>query len=312
MLRSSEFLCGTHDDELTEEAFQAALSPQSVKSSLRDGGDLDPGDDDIFENASQPEQWPRLQEIPTILVNGRRLSGSSNTGSHYVTAPDQVRCREGDGEVLEATTTSGRSERLSSEDQNTRTESSGTTAYVSTESPQGSGDTRRASSYRLSTNNVADEAEPATAQMYSSNASLHASNAHIPLTASRQSVRLSTNNVADEAEPATAQMYSSNASLRASTAHIPLTASRQSVRLSTNNVADEAEPATAQMYSSNASLHASDAHIPLTASRQSVRLSTNNVADEAEPATAQMYSSNASLHALTRTFLSLLLVRVCG
>ncbi|KAK6050838.1 hypothetical protein COOONC_11655 [Cooperia oncophora] len=149
MLRSSEFLCGTHDDELTEEAFQAALSPQSVKSSLRDGGDLDPGDDDIFENASQPEQWPRLQEIPRhyLVPIMERLSGSSNTGSHYVTAPDQVRCREGDGEVLEATTTSGRSERLSSEDQNTRTESSGTTAYVSTESPQGSGDTRRASSY---------------------------------------------------------------------------------------------------------------------------------------------------------------------
>ncbi|PIO73200.1 hypothetical protein TELCIR_04838 [Teladorsagia circumcincta] len=69
MLRSSEFLSGTQDDELAPEAFGATVSPQvvkwilsaikpaanfyfkSMKSNLGDGGDPDPAYNEIFEDA---------------------------------------------------------------------------------------------------------------------------------------------------------------------------------------------------------------------------------------------------------------------
>ncbi|PIO68506.1 hypothetical protein TELCIR_09700 [Teladorsagia circumcincta] len=71
MLRSSEFLSGTQDDELAPEAFGATFSPQvvkwtpsaikpaanfyfkSMKSNLGDGGDPDPAYNEIFEDAFQ-------------------------------------------------------------------------------------------------------------------------------------------------------------------------------------------------------------------------------------------------------------------
>nr|CDJ96757.1 flocculin [Haemonchus contortus] len=326
ILRSSDFLPSTCDDELPEEAFEAALSSQS-------------------------EEYRRMPDVPTILVNGKRLSGSSNVDSHYMTASEQIRSPEVGGEVLEAMISS-RSELLSNEDKNTHSEASGTTTFVTPLSTYGSqeafkqshnsnesfchqkmsdgvGNTYTPSREELqqlptlqltsSENNfnqdgqltempyersaeariprqffatsrqIIDDQSP-TVHTCSSQASIDRANCHHP-----QDMRKSKQNVADEIESPTAQKYSSEIMLHAAHNHHPFTASRQ--RLSMSNVADGDEPATAQLNSSEVSLHAGDSHPPLTASRQSVRLSTQNVADDVEPATAQIYSSQASLHA---------------
>ncbi|KAK5965724.1 hypothetical protein GCK32_013905, partial [Trichostrongylus colubriformis] len=77
ILRSSEFLSGTCDEELTKDSFEAALSPQSPDSNLHDAGDLDTADD-IFEDAPQSARSFHQEEIPTILLNGKRMSCTSN------------------------------------------------------------------------------------------------------------------------------------------------------------------------------------------------------------------------------------------
>ncbi|KAK6030802.1 hypothetical protein OSTOST_03058, partial [Ostertagia ostertagi] len=307
MLRSSEFLSGTQDDELAAEALGATFSPQSMKSNFGDGGDLDHEDNEIFEDAPQPEQWSRLQEIPTILLNGKRLSGSSNTGSHYITAPEQLRSEEGGGEVLE--TMSYRSEHLPSEDQHIRSEYSATTTFISTVSTHSSHESREVrkvvrnkQSYSSGSNVVSgtdntqrsrSTADDSTAQPQSpqqlSDSVVNVHSIHLPyvnldtkdggqfqrFTVSRQVLRPTPQNVSDENEPATVHasaraMFSSSANLHASDSHHPPTASRQSLRLSTQNIDDEIQPATAEMYSSKASLHAPDGPQALTASRQSV------------------------------------------
>ncbi|WKY13985.1 hypothetical protein Q1695_004652 [Nippostrongylus brasiliensis] len=305
IMRSTDFLSGINGEEWVEE--QSSASPPGRREQpVCETAYIGTTDHQV----SQMEYDALRRPIPTIMVDGEIISGSSLT-SHYVTATDKILSPERSTAVFDESCPHDLNDRSSTfsaaGDDRTTTVYSSTSRFRTSDAnlDQPALATSR-QSLRSSAMNVAEDDGTTTAHLYSSRGCLRASDANLDqpaLAASRQSLRSSAMNVAEDDGTTTAHLVSSGGCLRASDANLdqpPLAASRQSLRSSAMNVAEDDGTTTAHLYSSRGCLRASDANLDqpaLAASRQSLRSSAMNVAEDDGTTTAHLYSSRGCLRA---------------